>query len=58
MEGLAFLGQDFCQTVLIEGKGILEQQLAGILGGKESLGKALRQEGVDVSLQTLTCDAG
>lgn len=33
-------GKGFCQTFFIEGKGIKEETVAGILGGRESMGKS------------------
>lgn len=36
----------------------MEQRVAGILGERESMGKALRLENVDLSLGTMGCDAG
>ena len=36
----------------------MEQQVAGILGKRENMGKAQRLETVDLSLGTMGCDAG
>ena len=42
---------------LIEGKGIIEEKVAGTPGGRESVGKkALRLESVNFSWGTLGCD--